>query len=71
MVDYIENVQKEVTTIMRAILVDWIVEVAEEYKLLSDTIFLSVSYIDRVLSINPVSKPRLQLLGISSMFIAS
>ncbi|XP_027356949.1 putative cyclin-A3-1 [Abrus precatorius] len=69
--DYIERVQTEVTTNMRGILVDWLVEVAEEYKLLSDTLHLAVSYIDRFLSVNPVSKPKLQLLGVSSMLIAS
>ncbi|RDX90302.1 putative cyclin-A3-1, partial [Mucuna pruriens] len=71
MVNYIEKIQNDVTITMRGILVDWLVEVAEEYKLLSDTLHLSVSYIDRVLSINPVSKPMLQLLGVSSMLIAS
>lgn len=59
MVDYIEKVQKIVTPTMRAILVDWLVEVAVEYKLLSDTLHLSVSYIDRFLSVNPVTKSRL------------
>ncbi|TKY75008.1 putative cyclin-A3-1 [Spatholobus suberectus] len=71
MVDYIEKVQRDVTITMRGILVDWLVEVAEEYKLLSDTLHLSVSYIDRVLSIVPVSEPKLHLLGVSSMLVAS
>ncbi|KAK7310822.1 hypothetical protein RJT34_08572 [Clitoria ternatea] len=71
MVDYIERVQRGVTTNMRGILVDWLIEVAEEYKLLSDTLHLSVSYIDKFLSLKPVSKSRLQLLGVSSMLIAS
>ncbi|BAT77889.1 hypothetical protein LR48_Vigan09g012500 [Vigna angularis] len=70
MVDYIEKVQKLVTPTMRAILVDWLVEVGEEYKLLPDTLHLSVSYIDRFLSINPVTKSKLQLLGVSSMLIS-
>ncbi|XP_047180289.1 putative cyclin-A3-1 [Vigna umbellata] len=70
-VDYIEKVQKLFTPTMRAILVDWLVEVGEEYKLLPDTLHLSVSYIDRFLSVNPVNKSRLQLLGVSSMLIAS
>ncbi|KAI9118074.1 hypothetical protein K1719_010406 [Acacia pycnantha] len=69
--DYIEKVQKDVTANMRGILVDWLVEVAEEYKLLSDTLYLAVSYIDRFLSTNQVPRQRLQLLGVSSMFIAS
>ncbi|CAL5364892.1 unnamed protein product [Camellia sinensis] len=45
--DYIEKVQKDVSPNMRAILVDWLVEVAEEYKLLSDTLHLSISHMDR------------------------
>lgn len=69
--DYLERVQKDVTANMRGILVDWLVEVAEEYKLLSDTLYLSVSYIDRFLSANQVSRQKLQLLGVSSMFVAS
>lgn len=69
--DYLEKVQKDVTANMRGILVDWLVEVAEEYKLLSDTLYLSVSYIDRFLSLNALNRQRLQLLGVASMLIAS
>ncbi|KAH8516409.1 hypothetical protein H0E87_004667 [Populus deltoides] len=69
--DYIEKVQKDVSPNMRGILVDWLVEVAEEYKLVSDTLYLTVSYIDRFLSFNVLSRQRLQLLGVSSMLIAS
>ncbi|RDX89048.1 putative cyclin-A3-1, partial [Mucuna pruriens] len=71
MVDYTEKVQKVVTPNMRAILVDWLVDVAEEYKLLSETLHLSVSYIDGFLSVNHVTKSRLQLLGVSCMLVAS
>ena len=69
--DFIEVVQKDVTPNMRSILVDWLVEVAEDYKLLSDTLYLSISYIDRFLSGNPIKRQQLRLLGISSMLIAS
>ncbi|XP_047318577.1 putative cyclin-A3-1 [Impatiens glandulifera] len=69
--DYIDKVQKDVTANMRGVLVDWLVEVAEEYKLQSDTLHLSITYIDRFLSLNPLNKQRLQLLGVSSMSIAS
>ncbi|XP_020212850.1 putative cyclin-A3-1 isoform X2 [Cajanus cajan] len=71
MIDYMEKVQRVVTANMRSILVDWLVDVAQEYKLLSETLHLSVSYIDRFLSLNRVNKSRLQLLGVSSMLIAS
>ena len=66
-----EKVQKDVTPTMRGVLVDWLVEVADEYKLLSETLHLTVSYIDRFLSLKTVNKKRLQLLGVSAMLIAS
>lgn len=71
MPDYIEKVQKDVTPNMRGVLIDWLVEVAEEYKLLSDTLYLSVTYIDKFLSLSVLNRQRLQLLGVSSMLIAS
>ncbi|KAD4585699.1 hypothetical protein E3N88_23300 [Mikania micrantha] len=71
MVDYIEKVQKDVSVNMRGVLVDWLVEVAEEYRLLPDTLYLTISYIDRFLSANVLNRQRLQLLGVSSMLIAS
>ncbi|WOK97498.1 hypothetical protein Cni_G06206 [Canna indica] len=69
--NYMASVQRDVTANMRGILVDWLVDVAEEYKLVSDTLYLTVSYIDRFLSINAINKERLQLLGVSAMLIAS
>ncbi|XP_057429736.1 cyclin-A3-4-like isoform X2 [Lotus japonicus] len=70
-INYMEKVQMDITPHMRGILVDWLVEVAEEYRLLSDTLHLAVSYIDRFLSVNIVNKPSLQLLGVSAVLIAS
>ncbi|KAK2445666.1 cyclin [Trifolium repens] len=71
MVGYIDKVQRGVTSNMRGILIDWLVEVADEYKLLPETLHLSVSYIDRFLSLNVINRSNLQLLGVSSMLIAS
>ncbi|KAI5404239.1 Cyclin-A3-1, variant 2 [Lathyrus oleraceus] len=70
-VDYMDNVQRFITTNMRATLVDWLVEVADEYKLLPETLHLAVSYIDRFLSIHSLDRSKLQLLGVSAMLIAS
>uniref|UniRef100_A0A0D3HW47 Uncharacterized protein n=1 Tax=Oryza barthii TaxID=65489 RepID=A0A0D3HW47_9ORYZ len=69
--DYIEAVQVDVTANMRAILVDWLVEVADEYKLVADTLYLAVSYLDRYLSAHPLRRNRLQLLGVAAMLIAA
>jgi cyclin A len=45
--------------------------VAEEYKLVPDTLYFTISYIDRYLSGNVVARQRLQLLGVSCMLIAA
>lgn len=55
---------------MRAIIVDWIIEVAIEYKLGSETCFLSVNYLDRFLSKKSVEKYNLQLVAVACIFIA-
>lgn len=58
---YMDTVQRDINPTMRGILVDWLVEVAEEYKLSSNTLYLSVLYIDRCLSIQPVARTQLQV----------
>lgn len=63
--------QPDVTSNMRTILVDWLVEVAEEYKLHSETLYLAVNYIDRFLSYMSVVRGKLQLVGTAAMFLAS
>ncbi|KAK8602052.1 hypothetical protein V6N13_058285 [Hibiscus sabdariffa] len=68
---YMELVQKDITPSMRGILIDWLVEVSEEYKLVPDTLYLTVSLVDRFLSHNFIEKQRLQLLGVTCMLIAS
>ncbi|CAN6461295.1 unnamed protein product [Victoria cruziana] len=69
--NYMNVVQWDISPAMRAILVDWLVEVCEEYRLVPDTLFLTVSYIDRFLSGKPVERKMLQLVGITCMLIAS
>ena len=69
--NYLEKVQNDITVNMREILIEWLVEVTEEYKLVSDTLYLTVSYIDRFLSSHAISRNKLQLLGVSCMLTAS
>jgi cyclin A len=47
------------------------VQVAEEYRLVPDTLYLTVNYIDRYLSGNEINRQRLQLLGVACMLIAA
>ena len=63
--------QPDITFPMRSILVDWLVEVSEEYKLDTETIYLAVNYIDRFLSYMSVQRARLQLVGTACMFNAA
>ncbi|CAI0444483.1 unnamed protein product [Linum tenue] len=69
--NYMETLQSDVTANMRGILIDWLIEVAEEYKLVPDTLYLTVNLIDRSLSQIYIEKQRLQLLGVTCMLIAS
>ncbi|KAL2140110.1 hypothetical protein VTI28DRAFT_4258 [Corynascus sepedonium] len=55
----------------RGILIDWLVEVHLRFHLLPETLFLAVNVVDRFLSEKVVQLDRLQLVGITAMFIAS
>lgn len=70
-VNYMEMLQQDINPNMRGILIDWLVEVSEEYRLVPDTLFLTVNLIDRFLSQNHIEKQKLQLLGVACMLIAS
>ncbi|XP_044982505.1 cyclin-A3-2-like [Hordeum vulgare subsp. vulgare] len=69
--DYMEAIQKDINATMRGILVDWLVDVVDEFKLLADTLYLAVSYIDRFLTASVVTRDKLQLLGVASLFVAA
>merc|ERR1711942_294632 len=60
-----------ITDKMRAVLVDWLVEVQMQFKLLQGTLFLTVNTIDRFLAVEgkTVYKSRLQLVGVAAMFL--
>lgn len=63
--------QTDITSSMRSILVDWLVEVSEEYKLHPETLYLAINYTDRFLSQMSVLRGKLQLVGTAAMYIAS
>ncbi|KAB0347971.1 G1/S-specific cyclin-E1 isoform X1 [Muntiacus reevesi] len=57
---------------MRAILLDWLMEVCEVYKLHRETFYLAQDFFDRYMATQQnVVKTLLQLIGISSLFIAA
>ena len=55
--------QSDINSAMRTILIDWLIEVADEYKLNDETLFLCVQYVDRFLSAFNLLQSKLQLLG--------
>ncbi|XP_062870156.1 cyclin-A1 [Trichomycterus rosablanca] len=65
------NKQPDITNCMRVILIDWLVEVSEEYKLCTETIYLAVNYLDRFLSCMSVLRGKLQLVGTAALFLAA
>jgi len=68
--DYMEH-QRDLNPTMRAILIDWLVEVHVKYRLRYETLFLTVNIIDRYLSLRQVARKKFQLLGCVAMLIAS
>ncbi|KAL6516387.1 hypothetical protein OROGR_019692 [Orobanche gracilis] len=62
--------QKQINPKMRAILVDWLIEVHKKFELTPESLYLTVNIIDRFLSVKTVPRRELQLVGISSMLIA-
>ncbi|KAI9568653.1 cyclin-like protein [Boletus coccyginus] len=68
--DYMSS-QKELAWSMRGILLDWLVQVHARFRLLPETFFLCVNIIDRFLSSRVVSLAKLQLVGITCLFISS
>ena len=66
---YMKN-QVDMNEKMRAMLIDWIIDVHFKFKLKADTLFLTVWLIDKYLSLKKVRRNKLQLIGVTCMLIA-
>ncbi|KAK5915861.1 hypothetical protein CesoFtcFv8_001415 [Champsocephalus esox] len=66
--DYMQHY--EITERMRALLVDWLVQVHSRFQLLQETLYLTVAVMDRFLQVQPVSRRKLQLVGVTAMLVA-
>lgn len=63
--------QPDITANMRSILIDWLVEVVDEFQLSPQTLFLAVAYTDRYLSQVSIPRAKLQLVGTTCLYLAS
>jgi hypothetical protein len=64
------KLQTDINEKMRSILIDWLVEVHLKFKLLPETMFLTVNIIDRYLGKKNIMRNKLQLVGVTAMLIA-
>merc|ERR1711935_433739 len=63
--------QTDINAKMRSILIDWLVEVHVKFKLMIETLYLTINLIDRFLEKETITRNKLQLVGVTAMFLAS
>ena len=62
--------QPDINEKMRAMLIDWLIDVHFKFKLKADTLFLTVWLVDKFLSERTIKRNKLQLLGVTAMLIS-
>ncbi|KAK4490469.1 hypothetical protein RD792_001146 [Penstemon davidsonii] len=62
--------QFDINERMRAILIDWLIEVHHKFDLRDETLFLTVNLIDRFLAKQSVVRKKLQLVGLVALLLA-
>ena len=68
--DYMDS-QTEIEWPMRSTLIDWLLQVHMRYHMLPETLWITINLIDRFLSNRVVSLVKLQLVGVTAMFVAA
>ena len=68
--NYMSIIQTNINEKMRAILIDWLIDVHLKFNLLSETLFLTINIIDRYLEKKTINRNYLQLVGVTSLLIA-
>jgi len=71
--EYLSHVKSTIMPKMRAVLVDWLIQVHQQFNLLQETLYLTIAVLDRFLQVyaGKVERKQLQLVGVAAMFIAS
>lgn len=63
--------QSDLSEQMRSVLIDWLVEVHLKFRLVPETLFMTVRLIDKVLEKKQIARQQFQLLGVTALFISS
>ena len=66
-----EELMSHVTAEMRAILVDWLVDVHASFELKEQTLYLALAYLNEFTSLVEVTRQDYQLVGVACLWIAS
>lgn len=71
--NYLTKVQlpTEVKETSRAFLIEWIIDVHRKFRLSSETLYVTVYLIDKLLSLHQIKKSQLHILGVTSLLIAT
>lgn len=71
--DYLQKAQlaTEVKDTSRAFLVEWIIDVHRKFRLMPETLYVTVFLIDQYLSMQQILKTQLHILGVTSILIAT
>ncbi|CAO1627440.1 unnamed protein product [Parajaminaea phylloscopi] len=65
------DTQTEIDWGTRGILVDWLIDIHAKFRMLPETLFLALNVVDRFLTTRAISLNKLQLVGLTAMFIAA
>lgn len=71
--DYMDKLQNsdEVKDTSRAFLIEWLIDVHRKFRLVSETLYVTIFIIDQYLSIESVKKADLHLIGVTALLIAT
>lgn len=65
------SLQRDLSWHLRGVLADWLIETHAKFRLLPETLFLALNIVDRFLSLRTISLSKLQLVGVTALFIAA
>ena len=64
------NLQTDINSKMRAILIDWLIDVHLKFNFTQETLYITINIIDTYLSLKKIERCNFQLLGVTALFIA-